>query len=86
MSDFSILSFFWISLFDLCSVLFFFARDEILTKNKFLEEEAKRKAEMVDNGEDSSVQQDPQDDSGLDDSQQDDDVFYDSDGNEREEE
>lgn len=84
MSDFSILfSEFHYLIFVLFS---FFARDEILTKNKFLEEEAKRKAEMVDNGEDSSVQQDPQDDSGLDDSQQDDDVFYDSDGNEREEE
>ena len=60
-----------------------FCRDEILTKNKFLEEEAKRKAEMVDNGED-DVQQDQQAETDLDDSRQEDDVFYDSDLQERE--
>ena len=48
-----------------------------------MEEEAKRKADMVDNGED-DVQQDQQAETDLDDSRQEDDVFYDSDLQERE--
>lgn len=61
-------------------------RDEILTKNKFLEDEAKRKAEAVENGEDQMQQQDAPEDADSDDSQQEDDVFYDSDAAEQEEE
>lgn len=64
----------------------YFQRDEILTKNKFLEDEAKRKAEAVENGEDQMQQQDAPEDSDSDDSQQEDDVFYDSDAAEQEEE
>lgn len=53
-------------------------RDEVLTKNKFLEEEAKRKAEAVDNSEEihASV--------SSEDSQQEDDIFYDAQVEERE--
>ena len=60
----------------------FVCRDEILTKNKFLEEEAKRKADMVDSEDD--MQQDEQTEAESDDSRQEDDVFYDSDLQERE--
>ncbi len=57
----------------------------MLTKSKFMEEEAKRKADLAVENVDDSSQQDTQNDSDMD-SQQDDDVFYDSDGNDEEEE
>jgi hypothetical protein len=50
-----------------------------------MEEEAKRKADLAVENVDDSSQQDTQNDSDMD-SQQDDDVFYDSDGNDEEEE
>lgn len=52
-------------------------RDEVLTKNKFLEEEAKRKAEAVDNSEETHAV-------SSEDSQLEDDIFYDSQAEERE--
>lgn len=70
--------YFWLVFFRTC-------RDEVLTKNKFLEEEAKRKAEAVENGEESeSLQQDaPTNESNIDDSQEDD-ILYDSEADQRE--
>lgn len=56
---------------------FSFDRDEVLTKNKFLEEEAKRKAEAVDNSDEVHPV-------SSEDSQQEDDIFYDSQVEERE--
>lgn len=79
-----------ITLIDDYTHFWLFNRDEVLTKNKFLEEEAKRKAEQVDNGEEFSapiLQQDaPSAPTSTEDSQQDDDGFYDSDANQDEEE
>lgn len=48
-----------------------FDRDEVVTKNKFLEEEARRNAEAVQNGEMLVPQARPK-------SSDDDDIFYDS--------
>jgi hypothetical protein len=56
----------------------------VLTKTKFFEEEAKRKAETVDNGEDNVPQQDAPIATNANDSQEDD-VFYDSDADQHEE-
>lgn len=53
-----------------------FCRDEVLTKNKFFEEEAKRKAESVEKGSEGFPQRD-EPISKLDDGQPDDDIFYD---------
>jgi hypothetical protein len=63
---------------------FSFGRDEVLTKNKYLEEEAKRKAESVENGEEKLPQQD-EPVASNDESQADDDIFYDSDAEQQEE-
>lgn len=63
---------------------FSFLRDEVLTKNKYLEEEAKRKAESVENGEDKLTKQDAPITSNEE-SQPDDDIFYDSDAEQKEE-
>lgn len=63
---------------------FLFSRDEVLTKNKYLEEEAKRKAEAVENGEENLPQQDAPVTSNEE-SQPDDDIFYDSDAEQQEE-
>lgn len=59
-------------------------KDEVLTKNKYLEEEAKRKAEAVENGEDKFSQQDAPETSNVEDSQQEDDIFYDSNADQQE--
>jgi hypothetical protein len=65
---------------------FLLSRDEVLTKNKYLEEEAKRKAEAVDNGEENLPQQDaPVTNNEESQSQPDDDIFYDSDTEQQEE-
>lgn len=61
----------------------YFSRDEVLTKNKYLEDEAKRKAEAVDNGEENLPQDAPV--SSNEQSQPDDDIFYDSDAEQQEE-
>jgi hypothetical protein len=63
---------------------FLFSRDEVLTKNKYLEEEAKRKAEAVENGEENLPQQDAPVTSNEE-PQPDDDIFYDSDAEQQEE-
>lgn len=63
--------------------LFAHLRDEVLTKNIFLEDEAKRKAEIIGNsGEKLLEQESPS--ASVEDSQQDDDIFYDSQVEEKE--
>ncbi|CRL07372.1 CLUMA_CG020349, isoform A [Clunio marinus] len=57
-------------------------KDEVLTKNKFLEDEAKRNADVVENEDDT---QQSEVESKSEDSQQDDDLFYDSDSSQQEE-
>ena len=55
-----------------------------MTKNKYLEEEAKRKAEAVENGEDNLPQQ-AAPATTSNESQPDEDIFYDSDAEQQEE-
>lgn len=55
-----------------------------MTKSIFLEDEAKRKAETVENSVESLPEQESPAVSTEDDSQQDDDVFYDSQADEKE--
>lgn len=73
-------------------LLAYFCRDEVLTRNKFLEEEARKKAEAVENGEinfpppmqqpqqkqDAPITTQPKS-TVADSSHEDDDIFYDSD-------
>jgi CTP:phosphocholine cytidylyltransferase-like protein len=74
--------------------IFIISRDEVLTRNKFLEEEARRKAEAVEKGEDfpplsqQELPQQLQDSTTVkqlkistvpNDSHEEDDIFYDSD-------
>lgn len=57
-------------------------RDEVLTKNIFLEEEAKREAEAVENEE---KMPEHKTESTYEDAQQEDDIFYDSKAEQQEE-
>lgn len=64
--------------------MFSIHRDEVLTKNIFLEQEAKREAEAVENGE--KLPDEHKNTKSTDEeSQQDDDIFYDSKAEQQEE-